>query len=495
MPADELPAQGYAAVQLRARTAAQLLSRSVDVGYAGGLALVASLLLLAAGSALAGDSTPADQVAPSADGSASAGATAPPAEMGVPEAWNLFGQSTFVKQYHPGFTSPYEGPNSLTPVANGEQTLDFTLFVGVRLWEGGAVYINPEMDQGFGLSNTVGVAGFPNGEGAKVGQSEPYFRLPRIFVRQRYDLGGEATALTPGANELGGTQTANNVTLTLGKFSAVDIFDTNSFAHDSRGDFLNWAVIDAAAYDYAADAWGYTVGAAAEWTQSWWTLRGGFFDLSDVPNSKQLEHDFREFQVVGELEGRYQLAGHPGKARLLGFLSYARMGAYDDAVRLALATGTTPDTGQVRHFASRPGVALNVEQELTPDLGAFARLSFNRSSKEAYDFTDVNRSQLVGVSLKGGAWNRASDVVGLAAVANEISAAARAYFAAGGLGILVGDGQLPHPGTELIAETYYALRLTEGFVVTADYQHVTNPAYNRDRGPVSIFGLRLHLEF
>lgn len=496
MPTEELTAAGHAAAHAATRKAARAQARSLRVRWRGGvaLALVVWLGPLADGPALAADATaPADQAAPGLGGEAPS--PAGPAEAAVPQPWNLFGQATFIKQYHPSFTSPYQGPNSLTPVGNGAQSADLTLFLGVRLWDGGALYFNPEIDQGFGLSDTLGVAGFPNGESAKVGRSEPYFRLQRAFVRQRFDLGGDATTLMPGANELGGTQTADNLTLTFGKLSAVDIFDTNSYAHDPRGDFLNWSVIDAAAYDYAADAWGYTVGAAAEWTQSWWTLRGGFFDLSDVPNSEHLEQGFKEFEVVGELEGRYQLAGHPGKAKLLGFLNYGRMGSYDDALRLAQATGTTPDTGQVRHYSTRPGVALNLEQELTPDLGAFARISFNRGSKEAYEFTDVNRSQLVGLSLKGGAWGRANDVVGLAAVANEISAAAQAYFAAGGLGILVGDGQLPHPGTEAIMETYYALHLTEDFVLSVDYQHVTNPAYNRDRGPASIFGLRLHLEF
>jgi high affinity Mn2+ porin len=370
-----------------------------------------------------------------------------------------------------------------------------TLFAGVRLWPGGAFYINPEIDQGFGLSNTLGVAGFPSGEAYKVGKSKPYLRLQRAFFRQRFDLGGESHNIPTGANELGGTQTADNVTLTAGKFSVVDIFDTNSYAHDPRGDFLNWSVIDAAAFDYAADAWGYTVGAAVEWTQSWWAVRGGFFDLSDVPNSKTLEPGFKEFALIGEIEGRYDLGGHPGELKLLGFLNYGRMGSYRDAVNLGAATGATPDTALVRHFASRPGLVLNLEQEIRPDLGAFARLSFNDGSKEAYEFTDVDRSISVGFLLKGSQWNRADDSLGLAVAINGISAAARAYFAAGGLGILIGDGQLPHARGESIVETFYSMRVARSFTVTANYQYAANPAYNRDRGPVSILALRVHAEF
>jgi len=412
-----------------------------------------------------------------------------------PEPWNLHGQLTFVKQYHPGFDSPYQGANSLSPLANGEETTDFTLFLGVRLWRGGAFYVNPEIDQGFGLSDTLGVAGFPSGAAYKVGKSQPYFRLQRAFVRQRFDLGGESQSVSPGANELGGMQTADNVTLTAGKFSVTDVFDTNAYAHDPRGDFLNWSIIDTASFDYAADAWGYTVGLAVEWTQSPWTLRGGFFDLSDVPNSKVLEPGFKEFEIIGELERRYDIEGHAGKLKLLGFLNYARMGSYRDAVALGEATGATPDTASVRHFASRAGVALNLEQEVAEDLGVFARFGVNQGDREAYEFTDVNKSLSLGLSLKGGRWHRSEDAFGLAAAFNDLSGDARAYFAAGGLGILIGDGQLPHPGWERILETYYAWQVVDHLTVTADYQYVVNPAYNRDRGPVSIFGLRLHGEF
>jgi len=409
--------------------------------------------------------------------------------------WNLHGQVTFVDQYHPSFTSPYQGANSLTPKRNSEETTDATLFLGIRLWKGGALYVNPEIDQGFGLSDTLGVAGFPSGAAYKVGQSKPYFRLQRAFLRQRFDLGGDAQMIPPAANELGGSQTADNVTVTAGKFSVADVFDTNGYAHDPRSDFLNWAVIDATTFDYAADAWGYTVGVAVEWTQSWWTLRGGFFDLSNVPNSKVLEPGFKEFALIGEAEGRYEMAGHPGKLKLLGFFNYARMGSYSDAVALGRATGTTPDTANVRRYASRAGVALNLEQEIAPDLGVFARAGINQGGEEAYDFTDVNKSISLGLSVKGNGWNRSEDTLGVAAAFNDASGAARGYFAAGGLGILVGDGQLPHPGWERIVETYYAWQVLEHFAITADYQYVVNPAYNRDRGPVSIFGVRLHAEF
>ncbi len=245
----------------------------------------------------------------------------------VPEIWSLHGQATFVDQYHPAFHSPFRGTNSLDPGSRGDETFDTTLYAGVELWDGGEAYANPEVEQGFGLSKTVGVAGFPNGEGAKVGAAEPYFRLQRLFFRQTLDLGGEVQNVEAGANQLGGLRTADNLILTAGKFSVTDIFDGNIYAHDSKHDFLNWSVIDGGAFDYAADAWGYSYGGAAEWTQSWWTLRGGIFDLSRIPNSAELVRGFGQFELVAEAEERHELWGQSGKLKVLGFINRGRMGS------------------------------------------------------------------------------------------------------------------------------------------------------------------------
>ena len=423
---------------------------------------------------------------------ATAGAEEPSRE---PEPWNIRGQLTFVQQAHPSFTSPYEGPNSLLGKRESKETVDATLFLGSQLWSGAAFYLNPEIDQGFGVSNTLGVAGFPSGAAYKVGQYRPYLRIQRAFVRQRFDLGGEPQVIEAGPNELGGTLGADNVTITAGKFAVTDVFDNNRYAHDPRADFMNWSVIDAAGLDYAADAWGYTAGAAVEWTQSWWTLRGGLFDLSDVPNSTHLEPGFKEFALVAEGEGRYELGGRPGKVKALVFVNHAHMGSYADAVALAQSTGTTPDTAAVRRSARRAGGTINVEQEVAADLGGFVRVGLNQGDKEAFDFTDVNRSLSAGISLGGRRWGRAQDNVGVALSVNDISSDARRYFASGGLGILVGDGRLPSAGNEQIFETYYAWRAVEGLTVSADHQYVVNPAYNRDRGPVSLYAIRVHADF
>jgi high affinity Mn2+ porin len=411
------------------------------------------------------------------------------------EAWSVHGQATFVDQYHPAFRSPYQGANSLSPKSVANETFDATLFLGARVWDGGAIYIDPEIDQGFGLSNTLGVAGFPSGEAYKVGKAEPYFRLQRLFFRQTFDLGGDVEDVKADANQLGGTQSADRIVVTAGKMAPTDIFDGNSYAHDQRADFLNWAVIDAGAYDYAADAWGYSYGIAAEWTQGPWTLRSALFDLSKVPNSTELETDFSQFELVAELERRLALWDRATTLRLLGFVNRGRMGNYADAVALAQQTGGVPNTALVRRYASKPGISFDAEQQIADDLGAFVRLSADDGSKEAYEFTEINRSVELGLSLKGTRWQRADDTVGIALVVNGISRAARDYFAAGGLGILIGDGRLPHYGSEAIVEAYYNAKLTGWLSAGADYQFIANPAYNRDRGPVSVLAARLHAEF
>jgi high affinity Mn2+ porin len=413
----------------------------------------------------------------------------------TPETWAIHGQATFVDQYHPAFRSPYSGPNSLDHGSRGDETIDATLFAGVSPWEGGEAWANVEMDQGFGLSGTFGVAAFPSAEAYKVGAADPYGRLHRLFFRQTFDLGGDEQTVEGQANQLAGSHTSDNLVITLGKFSVTDIFDNNTYAHDPKGDFLNWAVVDAGAFDYAADAWAYTYGGAAEWSVGNWTLRGGLFDMSRLPNSTELETDFSQYELVSELERRVTLFGHDGKIKLLGFVNNANMGSFTDALALARATGTTPDVARVRRYRARPGGSLNVEQGLTDDLGFFLRASENDGSKESFEFTDINESLSAGLSLKGTQWSRKDDTVGAAFVVDGISKDFQAYLAAGGLGVLVGDGQLPHYSSEVALETYYDAQLIKGINVALDYQFIANPGYNADRGPVSVLGFRLHGEF
>ena len=412
----------------------------------------------------------------------------------VEERFALHGQFTYVEQQTDSFRAPYAGPNSLSP-NQGRETTDLTLYAGARLWSGAEIWINPEIDQGFGLDNTLGLAGFPSGEAYKVGKNQPYLRLQRLFVRETLDLDGDREAIEAGANQLAGYRSTNRWVFTVGKFSVADIFDANQYAHDPRDDFLNWAAIDTGTFDYAADAWGYTVGAAAEWYQGAWTTRVGLFDLSNVPNSVHLEPGAHEFQVDLELEKRHEIFGHAGKLLVTVFNSRGRMGLLDEAVQIAQASGNPVDITAVRRLRNRPGVDLSLEQQLVEDLGMFARVGKAAGNVETYEFSDIDRTLAAGLSLKGSRWGRSEDTVGLAGIVNHISAAREEFLNAGGLGILVGDGQLPHAGPEQILETYYKLAVVPHADLSLDYQFVKDPAYNRDRGPVSIFAVRLHAQF
>ena len=412
-----------------------------------------------------------------------------------PDYVNFHGQTTFLEQAYPAFRSPYQGANSLPGGGEGRETWDATLYAGVRLWQGAELWVNPEIDQGFGLANTLGVAGFPSGEAYKVGQTDPYARLPRTFIRQTIDLGGETQKLDAGANQFAGSETANRLVITVGKFAVTDVFDTNKYAHDPRSDFMNWALVDTATFDYAADSWGYTYGAAVEWYQGSWTLRGGVFDLSVIPNSPDLTPTFGQFQWVGEIGRRYELWGHPGKIAFTGFLSRGRMGSFEDAIALAAITGGPADIAAVRQYQSRGGVSMNLEQEITTNLGAFVRAGWADGNIEPYEFTDVDRTVAGGFSLNGKQWNRPDDTVGIAGVINGISSVHEAFLNDGGLGILVGDGQLPHPGLEQIFETYYSYAISSSTKISFDYQLIVNPGYNIDRGPVNVFAGRFHTQF
>jgi high affinity Mn2+ porin len=423
-------------------------------------------------------------------------ATPDEAAQTEPDLWGVHLQSTNTWLIQPSFHSPYQGPQSLSPATNARSTVDITLYAGFRPWQGAEFWINPEIDQGSGLGDTFGVAGYPSGEAYKLGSTYPYFALQRAFLRQTIDLGGEPEKVDADLNQLGGTQAANRLVLTVGKFSIVDVFDTNKYAHDPRNDFLNWSIIDDGAFDYAANAWGMSYGGSAEWHQDWWTIRTGVFDLSAAPNTVNMSSSgLSQGQWVEELEERHTLWDQPGKLKFLYWLTWGRLGSYTDAIALGQATGTTPSTASVRHQQTKDGFGLNLEQQLTDDLGFFARASMSQGNVEEVDFTDINQSLSAGFSLNGKDWGRPDDTVGLAGVVNRISHDGKLYLEAGGLGGIIGDGQLTHAGPEQILEAYYSLPVFKVAHLTADYQFINNPAYNRDRGPVQVFGIRAHVEF
>ncbi len=416
----------------------------------------------------------------------------------APEEWYAYHfQSTFTEQFNFAYHAAFTGAHSLPNSANGRETFDATAYLGVRPWSGAELWWNPEVDQGFGLGNTFGVAGYLSGEAYKVGAQDPYLLQQRLFLRQTINLGGENQRLDADLNQLAGTQTANRIVLTAGKFSVVDIFDNNTYAHDPRGDFLNWSVIDGGAFDYAAQAWGFTYGAAAELYLAPFAARIGAFNLSNTPNGNNIDpRILNQFQVPIELEEDHKIFDQPGKVRVLFWFDRGELGSYSDAIANGLATGTTPSTGAVRSYKTKVGYELNIEQQIIADLGYFFRASWMQGNVEEDTFTDIQRSIQMGLAATGTRWDRPKDTVGLAVVYNGISKDFKQYLQAGGLGGIIGDGALVNSGPEEILETFYNVALYKDYLhLTADYQFVNNPAFNADRGPVHVVALRLHAEF
>jgi high affinity Mn2+ porin len=424
-----------------------------------------------------------------------------PSHFAANDIFAVHGQATFVDQAYPAFRAPFDGPNSLTGGAQSRETFDLTLSAGVKLWQGAEFWANPEIDQGFGFDDTHGVAGFTSAEAYKIGSSTPYARLQRAFLRQTINLGGDTEKVDDDFNQFKGTRSTDRLVLTVGRFSVVDIFDTNRYANNPKSDFLNWSVVNTGSFDYAADGWGYTYGAAAEWYTGLWTLRGGVFDLSVSPTGgvsplgTAADPTFQQFQLVGEIERRYDLWGQPGKVKITGYLSRGNAGNFNDAVALAAATGGPADINAVRAYTSRPGVSLDMEQQVNDNFGLFLRAGWADGNIEPWDFADIDRTVSGGVSINGRSWGRPDDTIGIAGVVNGIDKAHIAFLNAGGLGILIGDGQLANYGLEQIFEAYYSYALSSSTRLTFDYQFIANPGYNADRGPANVFAARAHWQF
>jgi len=404
--------------------------------------------------------------------------------------WAIHFDAVEVLQGQPGFHAPYSGTNSIVPADDFRQTTEVDLFFNVRLWPGGEFYFNPEYYQGFGFGSTHGIVQFPNSMAYKTGKYRGDVNIPHLFVRQITGFGGEQEQLEADELQLAEKVDISRLTIQVGRMASVDIFDNNAYAHNPRVDFLNWGAVDAIAFDYAADALGYEEGATIELNQKGWALRYGWFTVPARSNANATDGRYLEaWDQLLELEERYTLFGHPGKLRLLGYLEHADMGSY------RAATGLGGDITETRRHRLTEGFVVNFEQEITSDLGAFLRIGVRNPNYEAWAFSDASRSLAVGLSLKGSAWKRPNDTVGLANMLAGIGHAEQAYFNAGGLGILAGDGKLPHYGLENVIEFYYNFEVYKGVNVTFDYQLAVNPAFNEDRGPINILGARIGVKF
>ena len=415
--------------------------------------------------------------------------------------FSLHGQTTFVDQAVSGFHSPYLGPQSLVP-HQARGTLTATAFLGFRLTDSTELYYNPEFDQGFGLSRTTGVAGFVNGEAQKAGSSNPKLRSQRYYVRQTFGLGGETEIVPDGPNQVATTRDVERITVIAGKFAMGDFFDGNIYAHDPRVDFMNWALWESGGYDFPANLPGFTQGVIAEYNRKAFAIRAAYTQVPKLPSTDPLDPritrrggatlEFEERHVLPLLDqaGKLRIGLFSNEGRTANFRQVLTLTAFDPMAfsDINIATAST------RKDRNKRGAYINLEQGLTPELGLFARASTSDGRNENLSFTDIDRSVSGGLSLKGLAWGRSNDTVGVGTFVNGLSHAHREFFAAGGQGLVIGDGRL-HYGLERGVEAYYALSVTKAVAVSFDYEFISNPGYNKDRGPASFFGTRLHADF
>ena len=431
----------------------------------------------------------ADSGDPSKDGSPIS-ATQPP---DLPEQhWNLHLQNTDVVQGYPGFPAQYSGPNSLPAGGETRETVSIDLTAGLRLWRGAEFHIDGIFWQGYGVGNTFGAEAYPNGEANHAGTAVGNANFSHLLIRQTIGLGGEQENVADDSLHLAGKQDISRITITLGRMSAKDIFDNNAYANDGRNQFMNWSFLANASWDWPSDDVGYTSGLAIELNKPDWTLRYGFFQVPRVSNGEGIDlHIFEAWSMVTEFERRYTIGGHPGSLRLLASLERANMGSYADS----LAEVERPvDITATRDYRLKYGFGINADQEIFKDVGVFTRLGWSNGRTEDTGFDDVDHSASLGLSIKGSSWSRPDDTVGIAGGINGITKVHREFLAAGGTGILSGDGNLSY-SPEKILETYYEWQFRKGVHFTVDYQFVMDPVFNRDRGPVSVFAGRLHWEF
>ena len=298
------------------------------------------------------------------------------------EDWNAKFQSTYVWQLKPSFAAAYSGPNSLSTQHEKSYSFTATAALGFRPWSDGELYFDPEVAQGVPLSHLAGLGGFTNGEIARTSGSNPTFYRARLFLRQSWGMGGDSEHLESDANRLAGAIDKRRIVLTAGNLSVLDIFDINTYSHDPRTQFLNWSFLTHGAYDFAADARGYTWGAALEYFHYDWAIRAGRFIQPEEPN--QLPLDSRIFKHYGdqiEVERAHTLGNQPGTLRVLAFRDRTVMARFDDALDHAARTGTTPDINAERTGEQvKTGVGINLEQAITPDAGC-SRVPCGRMGK------------------------------------------------------------------------------------------------------------------
>ena len=439
------------------------------------------------------------------------------AEEPAEEAWNLYGQFTYIWHQKDRFAARYTNlngsPNSLVPNKERSYTTTLTAFAGLRLWKGGELYAAPEIISELPLSGLRGLGGsIQNGELEKNGTRKPTLYRSRLFLRQTWDLGGDSSRVESGPMQLAGTQDSRRFVLTAGNLSIIDLFDKNSYVGDVRQQFLNMNFLTYSAFDFAADARGYSWGISGEYYRDEWAFRAGRFIGPIHPNQLQLNYKIMRFYGDQmELEHKHDLYGRPGKVRLLGYRNAENMGRWDDAMNSIIAdpnknaaactdfnygsgNAGAPDLCWVRKRNAKIGVGMNLEQSIAPDIGVFFRGMKSDGKTEVFAYTATDSSISFGASIKGTRWGRERDAVGVGYARNWLSSLHVAYLNLGGIDGFIGDGRIAYK-PEKAVEAYYNFNVNSFLWLTLDAQRVSNPAYNADRGPVSLYGIRVHAEF
>ena len=411
-------------------------------------------------------------------------------------AWWLSAQLNAIAQAQPGFRAPYTGDNSFRSDDHTAVSLVATVYAGYEVTPTTAVAIAGESAAGGGLSDALGIAGFSNLDVVRnptLGAA-PY--LGRAFVDQVIPLSDARLPRDRDPLHLLRTLPDRRIELRAGKLSTADAFDVNSVASDSHLQFMNWAVDNNAAFDYAADTRGYTLGLIAEYAEPRFAVRAAELAMPTVANGIDYDSDIARARGENlEFELHTDLAGRPATLRLLGFANHARMGRYADAIAaVRRGDAAIPDITATRAPGRiKLGTGLNAESELTPLVHAFLRLGWSDGRYESFAYTEVDNTAAIGADLRGDPWHRPGDKLGLAAVSSGLADDHRRYLALGGKGFLLGDGRLRY-GRETLVETYYTARVHRGLFAAADLQLIARPGYNRDRGPIAIGSLRLHAE-
>lgn len=412
------------------------------------------------------------------------------------------GQANIIFQGRLPFHSPYQGPNSFHSSAEYKTSMIGTLYTALR--RNHSVRYNTDLifdiesAGGRGLSQALGLAGFTNLDVVRNPNlgATPY--IARYEIHQIFGLTNKTTHQETNMFALASTIPERRIEFRIGKMTLPDFFDVNSAGSDSHLQFMNWTVDNNGAWDYAADTRGYTVGGMAEYDDRAWSVRYGLFAMPVVANGLDLDWAFsRAHAHNGEFELRKSwIPQRKGMSRILFYANRAHMGVYREAVRAYLARiDPTPTITTHEHFgALKYGFGYNTEQELSANLRGFGRFGWNEGQHESFAYTEVDQTVEAGADYAGVRWHRPQDKVAIAVVSNAIKRDHQNYLRLGGLGFLLGDGKLNY-ARENIIESYYTWHAWKGLFYSLDVQHINNPGYNRDRGPVWVGSVRAHVDF